>query len=112
MLYSLTNSGGTWTLTDLYDFVGGTSDGAEPRAGVIIANSVLYGTTNLGGSSSCGTLYSYNLTTSAYRSLYSFTGGTSDGCNPYAEVIYSGGVLYGTTYSGGSSGNGTVFTWQ
>jgi uncharacterized repeat protein (TIGR03803 family) len=40
--------------------------------------------------------------------LYSFTGGT-DGTQPMAGLLLSGNVLYGTTSSGGASGQGTVF---
>jgi len=113
-LYKLTESGGTWSETILHSFGSITNDGKEPRASVIIAPSgVLYGTTTLGGANGCGTIYSYNPSTSAYVLLYSFGGsGSGDGCNPYADLLYSGGVLYGTTYSGGANGYGTVFTWQ
>jgi len=43
-----------------------------------------------------------------FTTLYHFTRGT-DGANPQAGVILSGGVLYGTAYSGGGSSQGTVF---
>ncbi len=44
-----------------------------------------------------------------YKVLYRFTGGT-DGIGPQAGVIFdSSGSLYGTTYSGGDYGLGTVF---
>ena len=45
---------------------------------------------------------------SVFTPLYSFTGG-NDGGNPEAGLILSGNTLYGTTWDGGSSGNGTVF---
>ena len=32
-----------------------------------------------------------------------------DGSQPLANLTLSGNVLYGTTYAGGSYGNGTVF---
>jgi uncharacterized repeat protein (TIGR03803 family) len=41
--------------------------------------------------------------------LHSFTNSSSDGSGSYAGLIASGNTLYGTTVSGGSSGNGTVF---
>jgi len=38
----------------------------------------------------------------ALATLYSFAGYPGDGANPYGSVaIGKGGVLYGTTYSGG-----------
>ena len=43
-----------------------------------------------------------------FTTLHTFTGG-SDGANPDAGLILSGNTLYGTTWAGGSSGNGTVF---
>ena len=43
-----------------------------------------------------------------YSVLYSFTN-SPDGASPYAGLILSSNVLYGTTSSGGSSGAGTVF---
>jgi uncharacterized repeat protein (TIGR03803 family) len=47
---------------------------------------------------------------SKYKVLYKFTGG-ADGGNPYlAGLIFDAdGNLYGTTYKGGASGDGTVF---
>jgi uncharacterized repeat protein (TIGR03803 family) len=41
--------------------------------------------------------------------LYNFPGG-GDGANPNAGVTGSDGVLYGTTFYGGSANNGTVFS--
>ncbi len=44
-----------------------------------------------------------------YKVLYKFTGGT-DGSQPLAGLILdASGNLYGTTYQGGPSGDGTVF---
>jgi uncharacterized repeat protein (TIGR03803 family) len=41
--------------------------------------------------------------------LYSFAGGTQ-GYDPVAGLTYNNGIFYGTTMSGGASGNGTVFS--
>jgi len=44
--------------------------------------------------------------------LYSFAGGTSDGAQPFAGLYCcdSSGNLYGATYSGGSTGQGIVYS--
>jgi len=40
--------------------------------------------------------------------LYSFAG-NPDGAGPYASLVRHSGVFYGTTFSGGTFGDGTVF---
>jgi uncharacterized repeat protein (TIGR03803 family) len=44
-----------------------------------------------------------------YKVIYNFTGKGKDGANPYAGPVLLNGNLYGTTYLGGSDGNGTVY---
>ena len=48
------------------------------------------------------------VTAQTFTILHSFTGG-NDGIFPRAGLILSGNTLYGTTFGGGSSGNGTLF---
>jgi uncharacterized repeat protein (TIGR03803 family) len=94
-------------LTVLYSVTGG--DGSHPRASLIAdAAGNLYGTTINGGANDAGTVF--QLTPSGMLNvLYSFTGG-SDGALPWAGLIAdAAGNLYGTTYGGGGSGQGTVF---
>jgi uncharacterized repeat protein (TIGR03803 family) len=95
-------------LTTLNSFGGGT-DGASPHAGLVQGNDgSFYGTTSGGGTNNYGTVFKIS-TNGAFTSLYSFTGGT-DGASPRAGLVQgSDGSLYGTTYGGGSSSNGTVF---
>ena len=84
--------------------------GANPYA-ALIADSVgnLYGTTSNGGTAGVGVVYKLDAT-GHETVLYSFRSG-NDGANPYAGVISdSAGNLYGTTYQGGTSGAGTVFS--
>ena len=45
-----------------------------------------------------------------FHILHSFTGGATDGANPLGSLIQSGSTLYGMTSSGGSGGNGTIFS--
>jgi uncharacterized repeat protein (TIGR03803 family) len=46
---------------------------------------------------------------SSYQVLYSFGGGP-DGANPLASLVDVNGMLYGTTGSGGTDNQGTVFS--
>jgi uncharacterized repeat protein (TIGR03803 family) len=123
MVYSLTppaSPGVAWTETILYSFDASGGDGTNPQAGVVIgAGGVLYGTTYSGGTGStcsegCGTVYSLAPPSSPGGAwtetiLHSFAGGV-DGANPTAGLaIGSDGALFGTTYSGGSSNEGTLF---
>ena len=88
------------------------SDGANPVAGLILSGNTLYGTAQSGGSSGSGTVFALNTDGSGFVTLHSFTAldpNNSDGANPRAGLILSGNTLYGTTWSGGSSHNGTVF---
>src|SRR5215472_13944033 len=99
--------GPSGNMTVLYSFTGG--DGSHPRASLIAdAAGNLYGTTINGGANDAGTVF--QLTPSGILNvLYSFTGG-SDGALPWAGLIAdAAGNLYGTTYGGGASGQGTVF---
>ena len=76
---------------------------------------MLYGTTQNGGSSGNGTVFTININGTGFTNLYSFTvrfGSShtnSDGAYPSAELTLSGNTLYGTTIAGGNSGYGTVF---
>jgi uncharacterized repeat protein (TIGR03803 family) len=109
--------GGVWTETVLYSFTGGT-DGGQPQASVILdAAGNLYGTTLVGGDSSCNAVFGpgcgvvFKLAPPAQLSgawtetvLHAFTEGT-DGGTPYAGVIQdAAGNLYGTTWFGGLAG--------
>jgi uncharacterized repeat protein (TIGR03803 family) len=86
----------------------GAPDGANPTAGMILdKEGNLYGTTQYGGASCCGTVFQLS-PTGEETILHSFTGG-ADGGAPYAGLIRDGaGNLYGTTQAGGAS-YGTVF---
>lgn len=92
----------------IYSFAGGT-DGMNPYAGLLRDSAGnLYGTTLSGGTSGVGTVFELTAAGSE-KILYSFTGG-ADGGNPESSLLAdSQGNLYGTTFSGGNNGNGTVF---
>ncbi len=97
------------TFTVLYSFAGG-ADGAYPYAALLRADdSILYGTTYLGGVADEGTVFRINLD-GQETVLHSFTG-RPDGAHPYAGLIGDRqGNIYGTTDRGGIADGGTVFT--
>ena len=94
----------------LHSFVGGTTDGQQPIAGLVMDSAGnLYGTTSFGGENDDGTVFKISAGGTA-SILYSFKGGTTDGKVPDSGVIMDGaGNLYGTTSMGGANGDGTVY---
>jgi len=88
-------------------------------AGLIVSGNTLYGTTSSGGSSGRGTIFAVNTDGTGFTTVHSFTAASgpsffsptnSEGAGPQAGLILSGNTLYGTAQTGGSSGNGTVFS--
>jgi uncharacterized repeat protein (TIGR03803 family) len=106
-------SGGGWTESVLYSFLG-NNDGAGPATSDVITNTagtVLFGTTTTGGSANDGTVFEMKKTGNGWKEkvLYTFPGGANGG-NPYAGVIRdAAGNLYGTTASGVFGAGGVVF---
>ena len=99
--------------TVLYDFAGGTSDGAHPLAGLVFdAAGNLYGATYAGGNRDSGTVFELTPDGSgswAETVLHRFSKRVGEGYGPQSAVIQdSNGRLYGTTTNGGY-GYGTVF---
>ena len=92
----------------LHNF-GGAGDGSNPLGSLILSHRVLYGTTQAGGTANSGTVFMLAVDGSGFVCLHAFTGG-SDGAQPFAGLVLSSNVLYGTTMAGGSSGNGTIFS--
>jgi uncharacterized repeat protein (TIGR03803 family) len=95
---------------------------------VLGKNGSLFGTTEYGGSaasgsacvsfgaSGCGTVFELKPPAAPGGAwtetvLHSFTGKDGDGAVPQANLtVGPAGVLYGTTWSGGTAGFGTVFS--
>jgi uncharacterized repeat protein (TIGR03803 family) len=119
-LYGTTQAGGTGNCTGgcgtvfkitpdgqktlLYAFKGGTDGGVLKSGLAIDAQGNLYGTTDLGGANTRGTVF--KLTPAGEKTiLYSFLGG-SDGSHPFTGVVLdAAGNLYGTTFDGGTCGD-------
>lgn len=87
--------------------------GTGPSAGLIEGgDGKLYGTTESGGAHGCGVVFRMDRPGTGYTVLHHFGGAPNDG-NGWggagAALAESGGVLYGTTHTGGSDNLGTVF---
>ncbi len=102
-VYMLTPSGGSYTLSVLYNFQGG-SDGAGPLGNLTMdAAGNLYGTATYGGQYGFGTVFKLVRSAGGYtfHLLYTFTNG-SDGAMPQGNVVLdSAGNLYGASGDGG-----------
>jgi uncharacterized repeat protein (TIGR03803 family) len=96
----------------LYRFNGLGKDADYPWSGLIYDNGVFYGTAQSGGAYGSGAVYTVTAS-GAERVLYNFSGSRTagpDGAFPEVGLIEASGVFYGTTYSGGTYGQGTVFS--
>ena len=108
-LFELSPAGSGWTETVLHSF-GNEPDGFGPLAGVIIdQQGNIFGTTNQGGASYCGT--AFELSPSAggwtYVQLTSFTGQhQGPAAVPTLDVS---GNLFGGTETGGANQAGNVY---
>ena len=118
-MYSTTTSGGNGfgtvfkitpagKVTEIHAFSG--PDGSYPNGGVTLGtDGNFYGTTYEGGTFSQGTIFKITpggtLTT-----LYNLGTQSTDGGFPYASPIQgTDGNWYGTMYSGGTGGYGTIY---
>jgi uncharacterized repeat protein (TIGR03803 family) len=113
-----------WTETVLYYFAGG-ADGQSPSSGLTIdSTGALYGTTHYGGTGTCqddrgsvvgcGTVFKLTpprpgTTKWTKTTLHRFSGSPDGGLPAGTLRLDATGAIYGTTYEGGTSGNGTLF---
>lgn len=112
----------TGSETVLHRFAEDKADGKFPNAGLVMdKHGNFYGTTIEGGVNGdygpgiacdreCGVVYEMTAS-GTEKVLYAFRGSKNgDGAAPFDSLILdSKGNLYGTTYAGGSYGQGTVF---
>ncbi|HEY3639180.1 MAG TPA: choice-of-anchor tandem repeat GloVer-containing protein [Rhizomicrobium sp.] len=138
MLYGTTNLGGSNTTGDcefvgcgtvysinmgsgeesvIYSFQGFPGDAESPESSLTNIKGTLYGTSSAGRGndkqgcpSGCGTVFLMQLQTGSERVIHSFYSDGRGGRDPQARLTYAGGILYGTTSSGGSDNVGTLFS--
>jgi uncharacterized repeat protein (TIGR03803 family) len=122
-LYGTTSAGGEAAEGTLYRIDASTgkhavlyafSSGANsqyPHGNIVAYNGALYGAAPEGGNLSdcqggCGTIYKFDLASRALSVVYAFSG--TDGASP-GGLVQSGGLLFGTTISGGANNFGCIF---
>jgi uncharacterized repeat protein (TIGR03803 family) len=102
-------------LTTLYSFCAQTNcaDGEQPAAGLVEGNDGnFYGTTPAAGANITGGTVFKITPNGTLTTLHSFCAQVNcqDGASPYGVLIQAtDGNFYGTTVSGGTHGDGTVF---
>jgi len=110
-IFEVATNGSMFSILHHFNFY--ATNGNLPRAELLRQGATVYGTTFAGGTFGWGTVFKMNTNGGGFTLLKSFTsadsGTNSDGATPEARLILSDGVLYGTTYQGGSFSNGTVF---
>jgi len=122
-LYGMTTVGGTDSVgvifsydvstnvfTDVHNF--DITHGAYPNGSLIQAtNGLLYGMTVEGGPDSIGVLFSFDITTNTFTDLFNFD--TINGYDPSRSLMQaSNGLLFGTTYYGGTNNDGVFFSFN
>jgi len=101
-------------IQEIYSFPTNGNYGLTPNTLVQGSDGNIYGTTVGGGSYTNGTVFRLNLGPPASVTVIAaFTGtnGTFPGKSPEAGLVQgTNGIFYGTTYAGGTSNLGTVFS--
>src|SRR5579884_183333 len=125
-LFSVKTDGTGFTVLHHFsalDINGHNPDGAESLSNGMygggclsgLLGGTLFGTATFGGAYGSGTIFSLNRDGSNFQTLYNFSArdtnyDNSDGAEPTGMTLYDG-TFYGTTYSGGSNGYGTMFSY-
>ena len=117
-LFDLNTNGSNFTAFLI--FTANTTE-YNPDAGLVLSGNTLFGTTE-GGASYSGMVFAANIN-GAITNLHTFAPGmieqfnisqyrivtNTDGVGPRSTLVLSQNVLYGTTETGGTNANGTVF---
>lgn len=107
-IFRISKDGNSYTVLRRFS---SAADGANPSAGLIEGtDGWLYGTAHFGGRTNLGTIFKLAKDGSGFAVIHHFTRAGSGGVQPVGGVIEGrDGLLYGTTYFGGASNEGTVF---
>ena len=96
-------------LTALHTFSFSGNEPAASPTGLVAVNGTLFGTTGEGGTShNAGTVFSFTLSSGTYATVYNFQGG-ADGSFPSSGLIYTNGMLFGSTSGYKKKDSATIF---
>lgn len=120
VLYGITYGGGTYGYGTIFKITTGgafsvmrhlnkATDGGQSYSSLVEGkDGYLYGITYYGGTYGYGTIF--KITKAGVFTVIRHLNSTTDGGYPQGDIIQgSDGNIYGSCYSGGSKGNGTIF---
>lgn len=117
--FGVAKTGGAFNFGTIYKICGGvttvvksfnrTVDGGNPIAGLMRGkDGNFYGVAETGGTNGVGTIF--RVTPAGTFTILRHMKGATDGEYPQGPLVQGAdGYLYGITYSGGTSGGGTIF---
>jgi uncharacterized repeat protein (TIGR03803 family) len=113
-VFAVSTDGAVFTNLHSFDY---STEGAFPRAGLVLSGNTLYGAVAAGGAlGDSGTLFALDTKGNGFRTLVTFSPASSsppqanrEGANPFGLLALADNTLYGTALHGGSDGYGTVF---
>ncbi|HBA85680.1 MAG TPA: hypothetical protein DCZ95_16485 [Verrucomicrobia bacterium] len=109
VIYAMDLDGANYT--HLHSFSG--ADGKYPLGALTISGANLYGLVPRGGTNDSGVLFRLGANGAAFTVLHLFDAADeNNGAMPWAGLLESGGIFYGTTCFGGFTNRGVVFAIQ
>ena len=109
-LFKIDTDGNNYAV--VHTFAGGESDGYKGLGLLTVSGSVLYGTTQQGGTSNKGVIFKWDPAGPTLTILHSFAGSAGDdGEAPVGYLLEYNGYLFGMTQKGGAYDKGTVFAY-
>ena len=107
-VFKLTRAAGTWGISLLHQFSGGT-DGGQPGAVILDGAGHIYDTTLYGGSTTDGVAFMLSTQPSGSEIILRTFNSGSDALNPSSPLTFdAAGNLYGEA-NGGSGGFGVIY---
>lgn len=85
--------------------------GINPMGGVVYYNGKTYGILKEGGNNNRGGIWSYDMATHTYSTVFHFTATTGYTTVSEAMIVYNN-KLYGTLHYGGPDGDGSIFEFD